>query len=106
MSPVLLVVVGAVVFIISFFGCCGAIKKSPCMIGTFFFLLVVVFIMEIGIGVTAYWKSEHLEEILDKGFKSTLDTYETSFDSKHAWDLIQGEVRDNHLHKNHRVFIY
>lgn len=32
-TPVLLIAVGAIVFVIAFFGCCGAIKKSPCMIG-------------------------------------------------------------------------
>lgn len=87
-----MITVGAIVFVISFFGCCGAIKKSPCMIGTFFFLLIVVFVMEIGIGVAAYLKYGHLEEILEKGFQSTLNTYETSIDSRHAWDLIQGEL--------------
>lgn len=91
-TPVLLIVVGAIVFVIAFFGCCGAIKKSPCMIGTFFFLLIVVFAMEVGIGVAAYMKYGQLNEILEKGFQSTLDSYETSLDSRHAWDLIQGEV--------------
>lgn len=92
MTPILLIVVGSVIFVISFFGCCGAIKKSSCMIGTFFFLLIVVFAMEIGIGVAAYLKYHQLDEILEKGFKSTLDSYETSLDSKHAWNLIQGEL--------------
>lgn len=68
---------------------------NPCVTpsGTFFFLLIVVFALEMGIGVAAYMKYGHLEEILDKGFQSTLDTYEQSMDSRHAWDLIQGEVR-------------
>ena len=91
-TPILLIVVGTIIFVISFFGCCGAIKRSSCMIGTFFFLLVVVTFMEIGIGVAAYLKYAHLEEILEKGFQSTLDTYETSLDSRHAWYLVQGEL--------------
>lgn len=33
-APLVLIVVGAVVFIIAFFGCCGAIKESSCMILT------------------------------------------------------------------------
>lgn len=62
------------------------------MIITFFVLLVIVFLLEIGLGISAFLKYGHLEEILEKGFQSTFDKYETSFDSKHAWDLIQGEV--------------
>lgn len=91
-TPILLIVVGAIVFVIAFFGCCGAIKKSPCMILTFFVLLIIVFAMEIGIGVGAYLKYGHLEQVLEKGFQNTLETYETSLDSRHAWDLIQGEL--------------
>lgn len=92
-TPILLVVIGAVIFIIAFFGCCGAIKRSSCMIGTFFFLLIVVFLLEIAVGVAAYLKYGELDEILEKGFSSTLEKYDTSLDSRHAWDLIQGEVR-------------
>lgn len=62
------------------------------MIITFFVLLVIVFILEIGIGISAYLKYGHMEEILEKGFQSTMDKYATSYDSRHAWDLIQGEV--------------
>lgn len=29
--PILFIVIGAIIFIIAFFGCCGAIKESHCM---------------------------------------------------------------------------
>ena len=32
--PALLIAVGAIVFIVSFFGCCGAVKENHCMILT------------------------------------------------------------------------
>jgi CD63 antigen len=31
-APALLIAVGAIVLIISFFGCCGAVKENHCMI--------------------------------------------------------------------------
>jgi CD63 antigen len=31
---IVLIVIGAVIFIIAFFGCCGAIRESHCMIVT------------------------------------------------------------------------
>jgi len=33
-APALLIAVGAIVLIVSFFGCCGAVKENHCMILT------------------------------------------------------------------------
>jgi CD63 antigen len=33
-APALLIAVGVIVFIVSFFGCCGAVKENHCMILT------------------------------------------------------------------------
>jgi CD63 antigen len=33
-GPVLLIVVGVIVFVVAFFGCCGAVKENHCMIMT------------------------------------------------------------------------
>jgi CD63 antigen len=33
-SPIGLIVVGSIVFIIAFYGCCGAIRESHCMVVT------------------------------------------------------------------------
>lgn len=33
-APVLMIIVGVIVFLVSFFGCCGAVKENHCMIIT------------------------------------------------------------------------
>jgi CD63 antigen len=33
-SPIALIVVGSIVFVIAFYGCCGAIRESHCMVVT------------------------------------------------------------------------
>ena len=40
---VTLMIAGAVIFIIAFFGCCGAIRESHCMIVTVNFILLTNF---------------------------------------------------------------
>jgi hypothetical protein len=33
-SPIALIVVGSIVFVVAFYGCCGAIRESHCMVVT------------------------------------------------------------------------
>uniref|UniRef100_A0A8C7SU74 Cd63 antigen n=1 Tax=Oncorhynchus mykiss TaxID=8022 RepID=A0A8C7SU74_ONCMY len=47
-APLVLIVVGVIVFFIAFFGCCGAWKESYCMVTMFSILLGLIIITEIG----------------------------------------------------------
>ncbi|XP_017779170.1 PREDICTED: 23 kDa integral membrane protein-like [Nicrophorus vespilloides] len=48
------IIVGSVIFIISFFGCCGAIKENSCMLTTYASLLLTLLISQVAIGVLYY----------------------------------------------------
>ncbi|KAL1278757.1 hypothetical protein QQF64_025430 [Cirrhinus molitorella] len=43
----LLIAVGAVLLILGFLGCCGAIRESRCMLLMFFIIILIVFIAEV-----------------------------------------------------------
>jgi len=43
-AAIILIVVSALVAIVAFFGCCGAIKESKCMLGTYFVIILALFI--------------------------------------------------------------
>ncbi|XP_059195400.1 tetraspanin 34a [Centropristis striata] len=43
----LLIGVGAVLLVIGFLGCCGAVKESRCMLLTFFSIVLIIFIVEV-----------------------------------------------------------
>jgi CD63 antigen len=32
--PIIIVALGSIIFVISFFGCCGAIRENQCMVST------------------------------------------------------------------------
>ncbi len=58
-APTILLVVGFVIFVVTFFGCCGAIKENHCMTMTFSVLLAIIFLLELCAGIGAYtMKSE------------------------------------------------
>lgn len=85
-------IVGSLIFIISFLGCCGALRESSWMICTFSIFLTLVFIAEIGIGIAGYAKHAELQGILEKQFNNTLDEYTHSIEAQRAWSLVQSEM--------------
>ena len=49
-AAIFLIIVGVIVFIVAFLGCCGAIKEHYCMVTTFAVLLSIIFILEVAAG--------------------------------------------------------
>ncbi|XP_070781022.1 tetraspanin-1-like [Enoplosus armatus] len=43
----MLIAVGAVLLVIGFLGCCGAVKESRCMLLTFFSIVLIIFLVEV-----------------------------------------------------------
>ncbi len=97
-APIILIVVSVFVIIITFFGCCGAIKENRCMLGTYFTIILVLFIVMIVGAVVGY--SQSMAEI-EKAVTKTMEFYKddptaSGVDSKskaitEAWDAIQGQ---------------
>ncbi|GFG28272.1 hypothetical protein Cfor_07896 [Coptotermes formosanus] len=76
-SPIALIVVGSIVFIIAFYGCCGAIRESHCMIVTFAVFLLVILIVEIAIGIVAFVNrdGENWERAVNESITEAFDKY-------------------------------
>ncbi|XP_018576033.1 CD63 antigen-like [Anoplophora glabripennis] len=90
--PLLLIIVGLVIFIVAFFGCCGAVKENHCMIITFSVLLFVILILEISAGIVGYAKRSEVEQMLENKLNSTMFEYYTNPDVKNTWDIAQHEL--------------
>ncbi|XP_064647218.1 CD63 antigen-like [Lineus longissimus] len=86
---ILLIVVGCIIFIIGFFGCCGAVKENYCMVMTFSVLLSVIFIIEIAAGIAAFVMRKDLQTVVDKQMKIAMTNYNTSTGVKKTWDTTQ-----------------
>lgn len=101
------IVVAVFVVILTFFGCCGAIKESKCMLGTYFVLILVMFIVMIAGAVLGYSTSmDKLEDALQK----TMPYYSESPNAEdpkqvsvsEAWDEVQESLKccGTYLNKN------
>ena len=91
LSPYILIVLGILVTIISFLGCCGACTNNGCMMCSFGALMSIVVIIQITIGVFLFvFKQEAIDNVyiaMEEGMKK----YQTSgFEGvTQVWDNIQ-----------------
>ncbi|XP_036387274.1 CD63 antigen-like [Megalops cyprinoides] len=77
-APIVLIVVGVIIFFIAFFGCCGAWKESYWMVAMFAVLLSLIIIIEIGAAIAGYVFRGKLGEIVDTRLKDMIARYNSS----------------------------
>ncbi|XP_037069100.1 CD63 antigen-like isoform X2 [Pollicipes pollicipes] len=92
--PVLLIVVGVIIFFVAFMGCCGAIRESYCMTMTFAVLLALIFILELAAGIAAYLLRDEIADTLNKNMNATMQNYGKPDHSgvTKTWDGMQMEL--------------
>jgi len=75
-SAIVLITAGGLIFLISFLGCCGAIKESYCMLNTYGGLIFVCLAAQ-GVGAYLAIKYQYdLENYAVKGINSALEAYD------------------------------
>ncbi|KAF4101153.1 CD9 molecule a isoform X1 [Onychostoma macrolepis] len=72
----ILIAVGALMMVVGFFGCCGAIQESPCMLGLFFFFLLVIFAVEVAAGIWGFSNQTKVTDDITTFYKETYDNYQ------------------------------
>ncbi|KAI4461588.1 tetraspanin [Holotrichia oblita] len=91
-SPVVLIVTGTVVFLIAFLGCFGAIRESHNMLIAFAVGLLVIFILELAVGIVAACYNGEFQDGLKSALRKSIDKYENVDADKQAWDNVQRKV--------------
>lgn len=94
-APILVIIIGAIIFVIAFFGCCGAIRESSCMLTTYGVILLVFFILQVAIGVFAYLQikdENQFRSLIRNDLQNTFNKYSTDTVSKERFDLLQYSV--------------
>lgn len=72
--PIGIIILGVLIFLLSFFGCCGAIIENRLFLLIYIFILLALMICQIAIGGAAY----HLAENIDIGLKEKWDALSTA----------------------------
>ncbi|KAG8184081.1 hypothetical protein JTE90_025391 [Oedothorax gibbosus] len=84
--------IGGLVFIVGFFGCCGAMQENKCMLVTYFIFLFIILGCELAVGVLAVFFQEKEIDGLEEKFRDTLkNKYGTDPSITQAIDLAQSK---------------
>lgn len=71
----ILIAVGALMMVVGFLGCCGAIQESPCMLGLFFFFLLLIFAVEVAAGIWGFSNQGKVVEDITQFYRQTIENY-------------------------------
>ncbi|CAH0554941.1 unnamed protein product [Brassicogethes aeneus] len=92
--PNMLIATGAIIFFVSFCGCCGALKESWLLTGIFAILLIVIFIFELSIGIAGFALKNRTYDYLEKELMSNMNYYNQSEKFvKKMWDTVQDDFK-------------
>ncbi|XP_051157018.1 CD63 antigen-like [Leptopilina boulardi] len=89
--PVVLVIAGIIVFISASCGCFGTVRESFTFLMVFCIGLLMIFIMELAVGVTAWSYRKNFSDIMSQKFTTSMYDYK-EVDVK-AWDVIQEKLQ-------------
>ncbi|XP_028810467.1 CD9 molecule b isoform X2 [Denticeps clupeoides] len=74
----LLIIAGALMMVVGFLGCCGAIRESPCMLGLFFFFLLLIFAAEVAAGIWGLSNKDKVVQDIKDFYTETFNNFMTT----------------------------
>ncbi|EGI68525.1 CD63 antigen [Acromyrmex echinatior] len=89
--PIVLIVAGSIVFAIAFLGCYGAIKEHYNMLIAFAVALLIIFVIELAVGIAAAVFKNDFSMAMKNTLKESMKNYTES--DKQAWNNIQKKLQ-------------
>lgn len=90
----ILIGIGSAMMVICFMGCCGSLKENQCMLGTFWFFLLIIMLGVAGCMVAAYFKKDDVKDVITQTLRTAVKAY---YDEENPWakvmmDSVQEEL--------------
>ncbi|XP_017474773.1 PREDICTED: 23 kDa integral membrane protein-like [Rhagoletis zephyria] len=87
--PIIIIILGCIIFVISFFGCCGAIRENSCCMTTYAVFMFILFCLQVALVVWVFvQRSEFLKTMRDL-VNTTWDKNDNSANGIHPMDALQ-----------------
>ncbi|XP_062246091.1 CD9 molecule a isoform X2 [Platichthys flesus] len=78
----ILIAAGALMMLVGFLGCCGAIQESPAMLGLFFGFLLIIFAIEVAAGIWGFSNQSKVVSDITAFYMQTYNNYKTTGDER------------------------
>ena len=88
--PIVLIVVGLLVFLVASLGCYGAIRQSSKLLNAFAVFLLIVFIIELSVGIAAITFRSDLESSLNMHLEKSIQRRNSA--DMIAWNNVQKKM--------------
>jgi len=90
-TPIFIIIVGGIIFGVSFFGCCGACLEKKWLLYIYATLLVLIVIAQVGAGIAVFVVKGDVETVIEKNMEKGMNNYGTpSFEGvTTTWDIVQ-----------------
>lgn len=86
------IAVGVVIMVVGFLGCCGAIRENQCMLGVFFALLFIIFVVLLGAGIWAVVAKEQVKDVVNKALEDGVKHYFSEKSAQREFmDMVQND---------------
>lgn len=85
----LLIIVGSVTFLITFLGCWGSLRNSPCLLKAFLGVLVVVLLLQVAASVVGFLFTDVVMERTELLMLKAVVRYREDRDLENAIDFVQ-----------------
>ncbi|CAG9783524.1 unnamed protein product [Diatraea saccharalis] len=92
-APWVFIIIGAIMFVIAFFGCCGAIRESHCMVVTYAIFLLVIIIMQVILAVLLFVYGDTIKTGLEKGVDGLWNKRASDGTASEVFNNIQAQLQ-------------
>ncbi|XP_037369213.1 CD63 antigen [Talpa occidentalis] len=87
--PVVIIAVGAFLFLVAFVGCCGACKENYCLMMTFAIFLSLIMLVEVAAGIAGYVFKNKVMSEFSKNFREKMQDYPKNNHTAEFLDRLQ-----------------
>jgi len=86
---IMLLIVGVMIAIVGFLGCCGAMKQNTAMLLIYAIVLSIIILVQLVAGILAFIFSDEAKELVSDGLDKALDEYGASKSYTEGLDWLQ-----------------
>ncbi|GLG96089.1 Tetraspanin [Gryllus bimaculatus] len=91
-APYVLIATGALIVVVGFLACCCTVKGQPVLLYIYGAFLMIIFVLELGAGISMYAYRDKLIEGFDNGLNQSILIYPSDPEKKNSIDLTQSTL--------------